>query len=81
MDIEKTHENGYHDAPVVEVTVFVNFLNHNHMAVGRGDNELGGVFHIKITNGASEKVQHHQIYGAKQRYKTPKRNLAVETTP
>ena len=29
MDIEKTHENGYHDAPVVEVTVFVNFLNHN----------------------------------------------------
>jgi hypothetical protein len=78
MDVEQTHENGHHDATVVEILILVNLLDNDHAAVGGSDNKVRRVVYVKNTDGATEKIQNDAIEDAKDNGKTPKWKFAVE---
>ena len=81
MNVEETHEDGDHQPLVVEVFVFLHFLNHYDLAVGRSHDDAFGIFKIEITDGAAVEVEHNAPNGQHNDEKQPKRPLCIETVP
>ena len=81
VHVEKAHENGYHEARLVEILVFLHFFHHHHLAVGRGHHDFLNKVLVKITYRATEEIEQYAVYHSHHRYKTPKRYLGVKTPP
>ena len=60
MHVGDGHEDGNHDAAVVEILVFVHFLNHYDFSVGRSHCYIFG-FSVEDTDGTSEEIDHNGI--------------------
>ena len=80
MNVEKAHEYAYHQPLVVEVFVLDNFLDHHHLAVGRGNDHLFRIA-VEITLRATEKVDDDGIHRAENDDERPEEHLAVNVDP
>ena len=67
--VEKAHKDADHQAAVVEVFVFVNFLDNNDLTICRGNHNALCVITDKATYGALEEIEDYQIdYDADAKY-------------
>jgi len=78
--IEKAHEDTHHNPLVVEVCVFLNLFDYNHLAVGWSDHDI---FRVSVEESlrTAEEIDYYSIYDAKNEEKAPERNLVVERHP
>ena len=59
MDIQRTHEDGDHQALVVEVGVLLSLFDHNDLSVGRGHDQFLRVA-IKIADRTTIEIERNQ---------------------
>ena len=67
MHVEKAHEDAYHDAPVVEIFVFLRLFHHDDLAVGRRQNESFRLA-FKGTDWTLEEVEQDSVEDAADCY-------------
>ena len=81
MHVEEAHEYRYHDTALMEILVFIHFLYHHHLAVGRSHNEVVGVVDIQKPLRTAEEIEHDEVKHGEYRDKAPEGYLGVEATP
>ena len=77
MNVEQAHEDAYHKPTVVEISVFLDFLDDHDASVGRCHDNVVGVFLREIANRTTEKVDHNAIDDSEDSHENPEGNLRV----
>ena len=81
MDIGETHENAYLDTPIVEIFVFINFLDDYDLAIGRCNYNFVGIIHFEIPYRTLVEIDSDGINCTEDQYKNPKWPLCIERKP
>ena len=81
VNVEKTHEDAYHDALFMKILVFIHFFYDYDTAVGRCHNDVFGIFLGKVSDGTTEEIDNHTVQSHCHGYEEPERYLVVKTAP
>ena len=80
MDIQRTHEDAYHQSLVMEIGVLFSLFHHNNLAIGWSHDQLVGIA-IEIADRAAIEVKGHHPGSTKDQTKHPEGNFVVDEVP
>ena len=81
MNIPQAHEDGNHQALIVEVRSVIYFFYYHNLAVCRSYYELLGILYVQVANRAAVEIEHDAIYHSEDNKEYPERYLVVEGIP
>ena len=77
MHVERTHEDGDHQALVVEILILLSLFHHYNLTVGRSHDQFLRIA-VEVADGTTVEIEGHEPGGTEDGYEDPKRDMRVE---